>query len=406
MDVLALNCGSSTLKFALFDFPPGPPDAEPRAVRARGLVDAVGGEATLRTSAPPAASEALGRVPDHATALERLLGWLEASIDPPARAAVVGHRVVHGGGRFDAPTLLSDAVIEAIEDVSALAPLHNHPALEVVRATRAALGAGVPMTASFDTAFHRSMPARAANYAIPEELATRHDLRRFGFHGLAHGFMAERAAALLGRPLEELRLVTLQLGAGCSAAAVDGGRSLDTSMGLTPLEGLMMGARSGDVDPSLAEVLAEREGITAAQAVDWLNTRSGLLGVSGRSSDMREVFAAASSGDERAALAIEMFCYRVRKQVGAYLAALEGADAVVFGGGIGEHQPEVRARICARLGWAGLRLDPDRNASLPAGEGLVSEAASPIAALVVAVDEELWIAREARRLLGARPAPS
>ena len=263
MDVLALNCGSSTLKFALFDFPPEPADAEPRAVRARGLVDAVGGEATLRTSAPQLGAVALGPVSDHATAVGLLLRWLDG-LEPRAEPAVVGHRVVHGGSRFDAPTLLSDAVLDAIEEVSALAPLHNRPALDVMRATREALGVDIAMAASFDTAFYRSMPPRAANYAIPEELASRHGLRRYGFHGLAHGFMAERAATLLGRPLGELRLVTLQLGAGCSAAAVDRGRSVDTSMGLTPLEGLMMAARSGDVDPSLAAVLAERDGITVA----------------------------------------------------------------------------------------------------------------------------------------------
>ena len=406
MDVLALNAGSATLKFALFDFPAGSPDAAPRSVRARGLVDAVGHEATLRTSAPGDGAIALGRVPDHGAAAGHLLRWLESSIEPPADPIVVGQRVVHGGSRFEAAALVSEDVLAAIEEVSRLAPLHNAPALEVMRAVRAAFGAELAMTASFDTAFHSGMPARAASYAISDELAKRHGLRRYGFHGLAHGYLAERAAALLGRPLGELRLITLQLGAGCSAAAVDRGRSVDTSMGLTPLEGLMMATRSGDVDPSLASIVAEREGVPAAQVVAWLNARSGLLGVSGRSGDMREVLAAASVGDERAALAVEMFCYRIRKQVGAYLAALEGADAVVFGGGIGEHQPEIRARICSGLAWSGLRLDRDRNASLERAEGVISEAGSPIAALVIPVDEELLIARDARRLVGDRGEPS
>jgi acetate kinase len=248
------------------------------------------------------------------------------------------------------------------------------------------------MVATFDTAFHRTMSERASRYAIPLELAERHRIRRYGFHGLAHRYMTERYAALTATPLEQVKLVTLQLGNGCSATAIEGGRSVDTSMGFTPLEGLMMGTRSGDVDPSLAGFLARREGVDIEEAEAWLNTRSGLLGVSGKSADMRELLEAEEGGDARAALAVEMFCYRVRKYVGAYLAALGGADAVVFGGGIGENAPLVRARICAGMGWCGLTLDEDRNARTGGSEGRISSDDSKVRAYVIPVDEAAVIA--------------
>ena len=402
MRILTINCGSSSLKlsvFAVFDRSAplrdgGLLDFELARV-ADGEVQNVGGDAELEATIEGGArTRAAVAARDHREAVARALEWLRANgLDDPPDA--VGHRVVHGGPELREPVRLDARSLAAIEEATRLAPLHNAPALAAIEATRAAFGDGVPQVATFDTAFHRSMPPRAARYAIDPELADRHALYRYGFHGLAHGSMAQRAAELLGRPLEELRLITLQLGSGCSACAIEGGRSVDTSMGLTPLEGLVMGTRSGDVDPSLPAALAAPEGITVDEALALLNRRSGLLGVSGRSADVRELLAAEAAGDERAALALEMFCYRVRKQVGGYLAALEGCDAIVFGGGIGEHQPEVRRRILAGLAWAGAHLDAARNASARGGDAFVSADGSAIAALVVAVDEEVMIARDA-----------
>jgi acetate kinase len=296
-------------------------------------------------------------------------------------------------------------VVAAIEAVSSLAPLHNVPALAAIRATHAELGS-VPAVAAFDTAFHRTLPERAARYAIPDSLATKYGIRRYGFHGLAHGYMAARHAERVSRPLQETRVVTMQLGNGCSATAVAGGRSIDTSMGLTPLEGLVMGTRSGDVDPSLAGFLARHEGVGVEEIEDSLNRRSGLLGVSGRSGDMRELLQAEVEGDRRAALAVGMFCYRARKYLGAYLAALGGADAVLFGGGIGERAPSVRARICTGMEWCGLILDEELNAAAIGSEGCISAAGARIRAYVVHVDEELIIAHQAASCLGSPSTPS
>jgi acetate kinase len=297
--------------------------------------------------------------------------------------------------------LIDDEVVAALEELKELAPLHNGPSLAAIRAAREALGT-VPMVATFDTTFHRTMPKKASRYAIPPELASKHDAYRYGFHGLAHRYMAERYAAVTGSRSEDLKLVTLQLGNGCSAAAIEAGRSVDTSMGLTPLEGLMMGTRSGDVDPSLPGCLARREGVEIEEVVGWLNRRSGLLGVSGVSRNMREVLDARDGGDGRAALAVEMFCYRIKKQVGAYLAALGGADAVVFAGGIGERAPEVRAEICAGMEWCGLLLDAGRNADAVGEEIKISADGARIEAYVVPVDEAGIISRDTVDLLRPR----
>lgn len=311
----------------------------------------------------------------------------------------VCHRVVHGGTRFTQPVLLDDEVIAELRQLTELAPLHNGPAVEAIVAAREALGRDVPAVASFDTAFHSGMPPKASTYAIPMELAERHGIKRFGFHGLAHRYMAERAAEVLSR--EEPRLVTLQLGAGCSAAAVAGGRSLDTTMGFTPLEGLVMATRSGDVDPALSAFLVAHEGLDVNAVHKLLDERSGLLGVSGRSPDMRELLEAEQQGDGRARLAVELFCYRVRKAVGAYLAVLEGADAVIFGGGIGEHSPVVRRRICMGMDWCGLALDEECNQQTIGNEGRI-DAGGPIQAWVLPVDEAQVMAREAEACLAAK----
>jgi acetate kinase len=273
-----------------------------------------------------------------------------------------------------------------------------------MQGARAALGPGVLMVAVFDSAFHRTLPPRAYTYALPHELAERHRVRRYGFHGLAHRSMSERYAAVAGVPLAQTRLITVQLGNGCSAAAVAGGQSVDTSMGFTPLEGLVMGTRAGDIDPSVVTYLARKENTTAEEVESWLNRRSGLLGVSGASRDMRELLEREGQGDARCALAVELFCYRVRKYVGAYLAVLGGADAVLFGGGIGEHAAAVRARICAGLEWCGLTLDPGRNAATVGAEGRISADAARLHAYVLPVNEEAVIVRDTLACLrAARP---
>lgn len=396
MNVLAINCGSSTLKFKLIEVGDRGP-----AELASGMVDDIAGESSLELHAGDRSCSEAASVADHGDGVHRVIGWL-ASIGYSAGDGIdaIGHRVVHGGERFREATVIDDGVVESIEAVSSLAPLHNVPALAAIRAARAELGA-VPAVAAFDTAFHRTMPERAARYAIPASLAARHGIRRYGFHGLAHGFMAERYAELVSRPLEETRLVTLQLGNGCSATAVEGGRSIDTSMGLTPLEGLVMGTRSGDVDPSLAGFLARCEGVDVEEIEEVLNKRSGLLGVSERSRDMRELLHAEAEGDRRAALAVTMFCYRARKYLGAYLACLGGADAVIFGGGIGESAPAVRARICAGMAWCGLVVDDRCNDAAVGSEACISAPQSRIGAYVIPVDEELIIARQTAHALAA-----
>ena len=394
MKVLAINCGSSTLKFQLFEMGSEGRGAEQRL--ARGLIDRIGGQGAVVLVAEGGEEvKESAAVADHGEATGRVLGWLDTSgLLRGGGLEAIGHRVVHGGERFVAPTPIDDEVISAVEELGRLAPLHNAPALAAIRAARGVLGPGLPQVAVFDTAFHSTMPRRASLYAIPPQVAQRHHVRRYGFHGLAHRYMAERYAAIVSPPSPQARLVTLQLGNGCSAAAIAGGRSVDTSMGLTPLEGLMMGTRCGDADPSLAGFIARGEGVAVEEVEGWLNTRSGLLGVSGSSRDMRELLAAERRGDEAASLAVDMFCYRVRKYIGAYIAALGGVEAVVFGGGIGENAPSVRARICAGMEWCGLVLDERRNERAIGSEARVSPDAAAVHAYVVPVDEGLVIARD------------
>jgi acetate kinase len=401
MKILVINCGTSTLKFQLLELGGEATSLGQERRLAGGVVEHIGGQAALELAVE--GGERLrdaAALADHDQATRRVLDWLSSvGFSGPGGLDAVGHRIVHGGDRFLEPVVVDDEVIDAIEAVSRLAPLHNGPALSAMRAAGAMLGPAVLMVATFDTAFHRTLPERAAQYAIPADLAAKHHIRRFGFHGLAHRYMVERYAAVTATPVEQLRLVTLQLGNGCSAAAIEAGRSADTSMGFTPLEGLMMGTRSGDLDPSLAGFLAREEGVDVRQVEGWLNTRSGLLGVSERSADMRELLEAEGRGDARAALAVDMFCYRVRKCIGAYLAALGGARAVVFGGGIGEHAPAVRARVLRDMGWCGLTLDEDRNTRTVGSDGRISTDDSPLQAYVIAVDEAAIIARDTARCL-------
>jgi acetate kinase len=396
MRILAINCGSSTLKFAVLDA-----SAEESSVthRAAGVVDRIGGDSIASLSVAGHAYELAKPTTDHAEAFGIAANMLQeegALTDLEA----VGHRVVHGGTRFREPVLIDDEVLDAIEVAAELAPLHNGPAIQVITAARAYFDPPMPMVATFDTAFYASLPDVAAHYAIPADLSERFGIRRFGFHGLAHRYMVERYRAL--RPdIPEPRLITLQLGNGCSATASKDGRPVDTSMGFTPLEGLIMGTRSGDLDPSIPLYLLDRQGISAHDVEEILNRRSGLLGLSRKSNDMRELLDVAKSGDEDSELAVRAFCYRAKKYVGAYLAALGGADALIFGGGIGEHVPEIREAVCRGLGWAGLELDPERNrAELPSDERISVDSGS-IETWVVHVNETVIIAHDVMDCLEA-----
>ena len=402
MNVLAINCGSSSIKWGLFDAAVNGDEAPVVRRRARGGIEQLGGEkARLRFEADGAAPlDTTASVPDHAGGVRRIAEWLGATRLP---IEAVGHRVVHGGPRFRTPTVLDDSVIAAIHDLETLAPLHNGPSLAGIRACRDAFSGGPPMVAIFDTAFHASLPERAWRYAIPRELADRHGIRRFGFHGISYRAVLQRYCALTGTPEARATIVALHLGSGCSATAIEHGRSVDTSMGLTPLEGLVMGTRSGDLDPAIVGQLSRAEGAPVAEVERWLNQRSGLLGLSDVSGDLRDLLAREST-DTRAAIALEVFCYRIRKYVGAYLAALGGAQAVVFTGAIGERSAEVRARVCQGLDWLGLILDPRANAAASEHERRISESGARLQAFVIPTDEETEIARDTVKALRASSA--
>lgn len=399
MLVLVINSGSSSVKFRLVEVVEGENQGfTTRSPRLSGAVKSIGSAATFEVTGQSPRSTTL-KIRDHAEALRVVFDSLSDSLED---IHAVGHRVVHGGDRYMEPTLINDQVEAGIDALADLAPLHNPACLAGIRGAKAMLSSAVPMVAVFDTAFHQTMPEVAKRYALPVELADRHRIRRYGFHGIAHASLAHGYAAIVGTPLKGLRLITLQLGNGCSIAAIDGGRSVETSMGFTPLEGLVMGTRSGDVDASIVSYLSEREKVEPGEVERWLNERSGLFGISGRSNDMKELLRASEQEhDKRAEFAIELFCYRVRKYLGAYLAVLGGADAIVFGGGIGENAPEVRRRICLGMDWCGWRLDSNRNRAavgLPHGAGTkISTDDSKVMVYVVAADEETWIAKETAR---------
>jgi acetate kinase len=319
----------------------------------------------------------------------------------------VGHRVVHGGELFKESGIITDEVLKGIEDCIDLAPLHNPNNIKGILAARELFGRSMPQVAVFDTAFHHTLPEHAYLYALPYHLYRRHRIRRYGFHGTSHRYVAYRYRLLRGLTREQTNVVTLHLGNGCSAAAIRGGHPVDTSMGMTPLEGLVMGTRSGDIDPAIVSLIASKEGLSTHEVETLLNTESGLLGISGLTNDMRVLQDELREHDDRRArLAIEVFCYRARKYIGAFLAAMGGADAVVFTGGIGENSPEIRARICEGLGWAGLVLDDDRNKEMVGHEGLISCEGSRLAVYAIPTDEELLIARDTVRCILGEPNPS
>jgi len=399
MKVLVINCGSSTLKFQLIES--GEPGREERQL-ARGLVDRIGASAVCSFQSDDGGREEKAlAVADHETATGLVIDWLKSKPELGSIEAL-GHRVVHGGDRFAQSVLIDDEVITALVSLCELAPLHNPAAVSGIRAAQKILGDALPMVAAFDTSFHHTLPEHAALYAIPFELSQKHKVRRFGFHGLAHQYDIARYAALTGKRAAEISAVTLHLGNGCSATAVRDGRSVDTSMGFTPLEGLVMGTRSGDLDPALVNYLARQEKVAADEIESWLNHRSGLLGLSGKSNDMRELIAVYEP-DRRARLAVDVFCYRARKYLGAYLAALEGAaQAVIFSGGIGENSPRVRKMILDSMQWCGIVLNDSANEKRVGRDGAIAAAESKLDLFIIHTDEEAIIARETVRLLRSR----
>ena len=396
MWTLVLNCGSSSVKAALID-----PETGEQALS--GLAERLGSsEARVVIIRTGQKTEAATPNADYAGAFAALLSELDR-LDLRRQIGVVGHRVVHGGSLFSAPALINEAVLDGIKACIPLAPLHNPANLAGIEAAQAAFP-GVPQVAVFDTAFHHSMPPLAYRYAVPEAWYSQHGVRRYGFHGTSHAYVAGQAARMLGRPLETLNLITAHLGNGCSVAALAGGKSVDTSMGLTPLEGLVMGTRSGDVDPNLHDYLARQAGLSLEQVTAALNRQSGLLGLSGLGSDMRELEQAAADGHEGARLAIEVFVYRLTKSIAGMTAALPTLDALVFTGGIGENSSGVRAAVLARLGLLGFALGEAANAAAVRGQGGSIGTPGSTPALVIATDEERMIAHGAASVLAASAA--
>jgi acetate kinase len=407
VNILVLNAGSSTVKFQLVRTDAECIAADSDERLASGQIERIGGAAIFSyRAADHAPVKGTASMRDHRAAVEHILGWLadERSAVPIRSIGEIeaaGHRVVHGGERFVHSVRIDDDVLRGIEANIDLAPLHNPHNLRGIQAVTAVLGSGVPQVAVFDTAFHHTLPEHAYLYAIPYSLYRRYRVRRYGFHGTSHRYVAFRYRQLTGRTREETRVITLHLGNGASACAIRRGDSVDTSMGFTPLEGLVMGTRSGDLDPAILDFVASKEGLSLPEAEALLNKQSGLLGLSGLTNDMRELLAESEEHDDRRArLAIEIFCYRARKYIGAYLAAMGGADAVVFAGGIGENAPEIRTRICEGLQWAGLEISPQRNAELVGRrEGRISSDGCRLDAWVIPTDEELLIARDTYRMV-------
>jgi len=380
----------------------------------RGEVEGIGGEAIVQIKYRDQPGQTFtAPLRDISSTLEYLVRYIASDrsgiheIKSTADVHAIGHRVVHGGELFKESALIDDRVLKEIEECIDLAPLHNPNNIKGILAAREIFGKDVPQVAVFDTAFHHSIPEQAYLYAVPYHLYRRHRIRRYGFHGTSHRYVAFRYRALRGLTREQTNIITLHLGNGCSAAAIKAGKSVDTSMGMTPLEGLVMGTRSGDVDPAIVGVIARKEGMSTSEVETLLNTQSGLLGLSGLTNDMRELQSELTEHDDRRVrLAIEIFCYRARKYIGAYLAAMGGADAIVFTGGIGENSPDVRARICADMQWAGLQLDPAKNEQTVKREGIISADNSKLMAYAIPTDEELLIARDAVRVIKGEPHPS
>lgn len=414
MNVLVLNCGSSNLKFQVITTDPEHIRQNQDERLCRGQIERIGAEAIVTIHTRDGERQKFtASLRDIASTLDYLVRWISSEksgitrIRRVADIDAVGHRVVHGGEFFSESRVITDAVLRTIEDCIELAPLHNPDNVRGIQAAQQVFGPEVPQVAVFDTSFHHSIPEQAYLYAVPYHWYERHHIRRFGFHGTSHRFVAERYGILRPSRGEQTKLITMHLGNGCSAAAVRGNHSVDTSMGMTPLEGLVMGTRCGDIDPAVISIIAAKEGLSAQEVETILNKQSGLLGISGLTNDMRVLLHELQiHNDRRVRMAIEIFCYRAKKYIGAFLASMGGADAIVFTGGIGENSPEIRARICAGMEWAGLRLDASSNEKLVGLEGQISTGDSILHAFVIPTDEELLIARDTVHcILGKRGQP-
>ena len=391
MNVLVINCGSSSLKYQLIN-------SDTEAVLAKGLCERIGIDGRLvyqKTGLDKEITEAA--MPTHKQAIQLVL---DALVNPNTGAIAnlseieaVGHRVVHGGEKFASSTVLTDEVIAAIEECNDLAPLHNPANLIGIRACQE-LMPNVPMVAVFDTAFHQTMPDVAYMYGLPYEYYEKYGVRRYGFHGTSHSFVSKRAAEIVGKNYKDLKIIVCHLGNGASICAVDHGKSVDTSMGLTPLEGLIMGTRSGDVDPSILEFIAQKENLSLSQVMNVLNKKSGVEGISGVSSDFRDIEAAAKEGNKRAALAQQTFAYRVIKYVGAYAAAMNGVDVICFTAGLGENDAKIREMVMNNLSYLGVAVNKEVNDATRGKEAIISTSDSKVTCIAIPTNEELAICRE------------
>ena len=395
MNILVINCGSSSLKYQLIN-------SETEGVLAKGLCERIGIDGML-TYQPEGGEKEKSEIamPTHTEAINAVLAALtnekSGVIKSLSEVGAVGHRVVHGGEKFTSSCLINDESMKAIEECNDLAPLHNPANLIGIRACQE-LMPGVPMVAVFDTAFHQTMPDVAYTYGIPYEYYEKYKVRRYGFHGTSHSYVSKRTAEIVGKPYDQMKIIVCHLGNGASISAVNCGKSVDTSMGLTPLEGLVMGTRSGDLDPAIIDFVGKKEGLSLDEMNEVLNKKSGMLGISGVSSDGRDLEAAAETGNKRAQLALDVFDYRVIKYIGAYAAAMNGVDAIAFTAGIGENNIKMRKDVCSSLTYLGVKLDEEKN-NVRGEERIISADDSKVQVLLVPTNEELAIAREPRALV-------
>jgi acetate kinase len=397
MKILVINAGSSSLKYQFID-------TDTKEVLAKGGAERIGLDNALIVHTKGKTDKVTIEVdlPDHKTAVAKVLEILTSKdhgvISDLSEIDAVGHRVVHGGEKFAHSVIITSAVKTAIRVCSDLAPLHNPANMTGIDACEAAMP-GVPQVAVFDTAFHQTMPSESYMYALPYEVYEEYGIRRYGFHGTSHAFVANRAAEMLGRPIEDLKIITCHLGNGSSIAAVKNGKSVDTSMGLTPLAGICMGTRCGDIDPAIVTFLMNKEGLDMKGIDNLMNKKSGVAGVSGVSSDFRDLYAAADSGNRRAKLALDMFIYQCKKFIGAYAAAMGGVDAIVFTAGIGENTPQIREDAVKGLEYMGVKVDPKKNAGLRGVEANISADDATVQVLTIPTNEELAIARDTSKLV-------